>query len=415
MPNTIAQNLQRLVTAKNAISSAITAKGGTVNSGDGLEEFPADIATIPAGSYSTVKLTSNVPVAIIGSDSKTRVKCSFSAEVTGDYTIQEYGILYSNNGSHTSADFTINDVDGTNVKKGSLYSGNILDSGTGVVARGYVKVNNQYIYTGNIGGSYADLKKAVLTEKTITANGTYTATSDNADGYSAVTVNIPKDKVELSILSICLKSDGVTGQIRASSAITVSGNWTMSEFGLLLCTDAVANTTPLSIDNIGEGSPPIQRGYRTDASTSPYTAKISDANNNGVKFCGYMVLNSDINKIVIYTETKTVSFGELLAPSVDVVYEGEGEIEFECHLSTIPKDNGSGNSFNVDQYGVLTLDSSSQITQPITVNTSGVTNDTVSDGSSFVWGSEEGNYFYIRTYARIGTRYYYGKQIEKRL
>ena len=50
MPNTIAQNLQRLVTAKDAISSAITAKGGTVNSGDGLEEFPADIATIPSGS-----------------------------------------------------------------------------------------------------------------------------------------------------------------------------------------------------------------------------------------------------------------------------------------------------------------------------------------------------------------------------
>ena len=272
MPNTIAQNLQRLVTAKDAISSAITAQGGTVNSGDGLEEFPADIATIPTGSY----------------------------------------------------------------------------------------------------------------------------------------------KVELSILSICLKSDRVTGRIRASSAITVSGNWTMSEFGLLLCTDAVANIMPLSIDNIGKGSPPIQRGYRTDASSSPYTAKISDANNNGAKFCGYMVLNSDINKIVIYTETKTVTFGELLAPSVDVLYAEEGEIEFECYLSTTPKDDGDGNSFNVDEYGVLTLDSSSQITQPITINTSGVAHDAVSDGSSFSRSFEAETYFYIRPYARIGTRYYYGKQIEKR-
>ena len=45
--HTIAENLTRLQTATAAIGAAITAKGGTVNSGDGLEEYPADIATIP--------------------------------------------------------------------------------------------------------------------------------------------------------------------------------------------------------------------------------------------------------------------------------------------------------------------------------------------------------------------------------
>lgn len=44
---TITQNLEKLVAAKNAIAAAITAKGGTVNAGDGFEEFAADIATIP--------------------------------------------------------------------------------------------------------------------------------------------------------------------------------------------------------------------------------------------------------------------------------------------------------------------------------------------------------------------------------
>ena len=33
---------------------------------------------------------------------------------------------------------------------------------------------------------------AVLTEKSVTANGTYSAAADNADGYSAVTVNVPE-------------------------------------------------------------------------------------------------------------------------------------------------------------------------------------------------------------------------------
>lgn len=49
MPNTIAQNLTRLQAAKIAISNAIISKGGTVNNGDGLEDYPADILTIPSG------------------------------------------------------------------------------------------------------------------------------------------------------------------------------------------------------------------------------------------------------------------------------------------------------------------------------------------------------------------------------
>lgn len=46
---TIAQNLARLQTARISIADAITAKGGTVNNGDGFEDFPADISSIPSG------------------------------------------------------------------------------------------------------------------------------------------------------------------------------------------------------------------------------------------------------------------------------------------------------------------------------------------------------------------------------
>ena len=52
MPHTIAENLTRLTTARTDIADAIIAKGGTVTAGDGFEEFPADIATIPSGSQS---------------------------------------------------------------------------------------------------------------------------------------------------------------------------------------------------------------------------------------------------------------------------------------------------------------------------------------------------------------------------
>lgn len=50
MPNeTLKQVVDRVKAAKTAIGNAITNKGGTVSAGDGLEDFAADIATIPSG------------------------------------------------------------------------------------------------------------------------------------------------------------------------------------------------------------------------------------------------------------------------------------------------------------------------------------------------------------------------------
>lgn len=54
---TISQNLQKLIDAKNDIAAAITEKGGTVNNGDGFEEFADDIATIPSGSLPCLEFT----------------------------------------------------------------------------------------------------------------------------------------------------------------------------------------------------------------------------------------------------------------------------------------------------------------------------------------------------------------------
>ena len=46
---TLEENVNRVKAAKTAIANAITAKGGTVSSGDGLEDFASDIASIPSG------------------------------------------------------------------------------------------------------------------------------------------------------------------------------------------------------------------------------------------------------------------------------------------------------------------------------------------------------------------------------
>lgn len=59
MPNTIAQNLARLVAAKEAIANTITAMGGIVNEGDGFEDFPADIRSINTEPIYGIHIDSN--------------------------------------------------------------------------------------------------------------------------------------------------------------------------------------------------------------------------------------------------------------------------------------------------------------------------------------------------------------------
>ena len=45
---------------------------------------------------------------------------------------------------------------------------------------------------GNVYNKIGGGKKTTLTTKSITSNGTYNASSDNADGYSSVTVSVPQ-------------------------------------------------------------------------------------------------------------------------------------------------------------------------------------------------------------------------------
>ena len=81
MPNTIEQNLQRLVNAKSAISEAITAKGGTVSTGDGFEDFPADIATITSGGGGS------------GDASKPVRFMDYDGSIVASYTQEEFAEL----------------------------------------------------------------------------------------------------------------------------------------------------------------------------------------------------------------------------------------------------------------------------------------------------------------------------------
>ena len=122
----------------------------------GIAEATVDVIT---AAEAATTLTAREPKAVLKSG-KTRVNVGFSAEVAEGYEIEEHGILYGNTGTKDVSEFTIENVDGESIcRLENYYGANVLDKGNGVVARGYVKVNGVYIYTDDLGGSYAELNE----------------------------------------------------------------------------------------------------------------------------------------------------------------------------------------------------------------------------------------------------------------
>ena len=113
--HTIAENLTRLQNATTAIGNAITAKGGTVGANDGLEEFAADIDTIPSGGGHIVKITTIANATVtLSNQSDTYINvadnngvANFEGVAIGTYTVTAtYDDATSNSTSITITDHT---------------------------------------------------------------------------------------------------------------------------------------------------------------------------------------------------------------------------------------------------------------------------------------------------------------------
>ena len=76
---------------------------------------------------------------------------------------------------------TINGVDYINLENDTVTSSNDIVAGK----YGHLNTGERVLGTGQIGSG-----SSTLTTKTITLNGTYLASDDNADGYSSITVNV---------------------------------------------------------------------------------------------------------------------------------------------------------------------------------------------------------------------------------
>ena len=218
MPNTIADNLHRLKATVPAIRNSITAKGGTVNVGDGLEEFATDIMSIKNdltsidvtenGTYysgdETVVTSSTFPV-VINDSNGTPVR---HADINGN-TVQS--------GTPTSQNPII--PEGTGERTGNLFdlsvaiqgkqygdNGELIDSTDNWYATNYIPVTGGETYirsiagvgVGNIYNEY-DNTKTFINRRLAGYGNPFTVGSNTA--YITFSINTSTTAIEAYMLN----------------------------------------------------------------------------------------------------------------------------------------------------------------------------------------------------------------------
>ena len=173
------------------IADAIRAKGGTSAS-----MTPAEMATAIAALPDEAVLTTKTVTA-----NGTYAASSDSADGYSSVTVNVSGgslgtKSISANGTYNATDDSLDGYSAVTVAVPNSYGsgdeGKVVSSGALVAqtAYGTVTANGTYDTTTNDSITVNVSGGATLTTKTITTNGTYNASSDSADGYSQVTVNV---------------------------------------------------------------------------------------------------------------------------------------------------------------------------------------------------------------------------------
>lgn len=141
---------------------------------------------------------------------------------------------------------------------------------------------------GSGGGSPSPAPQPTLITKNVTANGTYSASADNADGYSAVTVAVPQNQ------PIAKCANGAS----SAAALTLDATLDTSQpFEIVLCLKITASVTfcPIFSDNADSniytscGSVTVQVSTLSQADPTKYVGFILFFNNHSYSEGDYII------------------------------------------------------------------------------------------------------------------------------
>ena len=375
MPTT-AEYLERLVQAKNNIANAITNAGGTVNSGDGLEDFSADINTIPtSGNIDSLTVYSNgTYTAPSGVDGYNPV----SVYVANSYSASDEGKVVDNGAlvSQTSTTKTVNGTYDTTLNNEVVINvpntyvasdeGKVVDN-SALVSQTSTTVTDNGTYNTTTNNEV--VVALPLTTKSVTNNGTYTASSDSAKGYTSVTVNVPNTYTQ---------SD--EGKVVSSGALTSQTSTTKTVNGTYNTTtnNEVVVAVPNTYTNADEG-----KVVNNNALVSQTSASDSNITTNGTYT--YDTTYNNSKKVIVavpntYTnadEGKVVDSGALVSQtSTNINTNGTYNTTTNNEVVVaVPNTYTSGDEGKVVSNGALTAQTAR------TVTTNNTTYDTTLNNS----------------------------------
>ena len=200
------------------------------------------------------------------------------------------------------------------VQQGTIYIGNAQLVGYSDTSNepffGYMRTSTQLAFVTTDSAGSITLKmelqhdtSATLIEKTITANGTYDAEDDDADGYSSVTVNVPTGTPTIQSLTV---NPSTTQQTFNASGVD----------GYKPVTVAAVSQTNLTADNIKNGT----------------TVTISNGTSNIYSVTGtYSGSGSSKNTQVVQSTTRTnASTLTAIGAELTVSKTGTYDIYYSC-------------------------------------------------------------------------------------
>lgn len=288
--HTIAENLARLQAAKTAIGNAIVAKGGTVNSGDGLEEYPADIASIETAELTSISITAN---GVYDTGSTTSGYNHVDVNVPNTYSSSDEGKVVSNR-----------QLIPQTAKPDTITANNTYDT----TNYNSVTVDVENSYTASDEGkvvSNGALVSQTAKPDTITTNSTY-----NTMLYNSVTVNV-ENSYSASDEGKVVSNGALVSQTTMPTAITTNDTYNTTMYNSV--TVDVPNTYTQSDEGkvVNNGSLVAQTAKPTEITA-----------NNTYDTTMYNSVTVDVaNTYTQSDEGKVVSDGALVAQTAkpDVV------------------------------------------------------------------------------------------------
>lgn len=288
--HTIAENLARLQAAKTAIGNAIVAKGGTVNSGDGLEEYPTDIASIETAELTSISITEN---GVYDTGSTTSGYNYVDVNVPNTYSSSDEGKVVSNRQ-------LISQI----AKPDTIIANNTYDT----TNFNSVTVNVENSYSASDEGkvvSNGALVSQTAKPDTITTNSTY-----NTMLYSSVTVNV-ENSYSASDEGKVVSNGALVAQTAKPTDITSNNTYDTTTY------NSVTVDVPNTYTQSDEGKV-VNNGALTAQTAKPTEITVNDTYDTTM----YNSVTVDVaNTYTQSDEGKVVSNGELVAQTAkpDVV------------------------------------------------------------------------------------------------